>query len=412
MKRSNCAKGFLLLHLVLIMVVLAAIGFGTLYLTGIGNQWSKSVQGQFEVRALHLEIAGFLSDVRHCTASLGATMVPNAVGSFTLPLRDASTGANVYPVVPGQAQGDFLTMGVGNLGMNVPNNILGLASIVPFFPLTMNYGRIGSVMGSSRLGRGLNISFNQNGANIGACAAEPEAAAGNQGFILGNENGFWQMIGRDAVSVPDIVLNGLNVVMQPPNFTAIGGTPGATADALLVRGNMLSRGSATVAGGVQVTGMTSIAGDNAINVAGLQVSLSVGGQVVAGAYNMVSDRRLKRDIMYLSDLLAKVSKIQGVSYKLRNSASDRKHFGFVAQDIERIVPEAVTMDPETGTRLLNYDTLIPVVIGSIQELHEEISRQEEGLAALEIEILTMYSNFCNQYPDDHLCLESSRSVLF
>lgn len=53
--------------------------------------------------------------------------------------------------------------------------------------------------------------------------------------------------------------------------------------------------------------------------------------------------------------------------------------GFIAQELEQVVPGAVAMTAE-GDRLVNYSALIPILTGAIQELNARIASLEAKLA--------------------------------
>lgn len=52
--------------------------------------------------------------------------------------------------------------------------------------------------------------------------------------------------------------------------------------------------------------------------------------------------------------------------------------GFIAQELEQVIPGAVAMTDE-GDRLINYSALIPILTGAIQELNARIATLEAQL---------------------------------
>ena len=74
--------------------------------------------------------------------------------------------------------------------------------------------------------------------------------------------------------------------------------------------------------------------------------------------------------------LATLNSLKPVSYKfIKASENERKgnktEIGLLAQDVEKIIPEVVITDAD-GKKLINYTSLIPVLIKSIQELKAEV----------------------------------------
>jgi len=79
-----------------------------------------------------------------------------------------------------------------------------------------------------------------------------------------------------------------------------------------------------------------------------------------------SDRRLKEDIVPLSNALALVQGLEGVSYH-----RDQRQLGFIAQDVEQILPDLVTTDTETTYKSLSYYPICVVILEAIKELNAE-----------------------------------------
>lgn len=97
-----------------------------------------------------------------------------------------------------------------------------------------------------------------------------------------------------------------------------------------------------------------------------------------------SDARAKKDIQPLSDGLYKVLNLSPVSYNWINPGVEKrtteegtplKDIGFLAQDVEAIIPEAVMTDNE-GKKLINYSAVIPYLVEAIKDLQSQIERLE------------------------------------
>lgn len=97
-----------------------------------------------------------------------------------------------------------------------------------------------------------------------------------------------------------------------------------------------------------------------------------------------SDVRAKKDIQPLSDGLYKVLNLNPVSYNWINPGVEKrvteegtplKDIGFLAQDMETIIPEAVMTDDE-GKKLINYTAVIPYLVEAIKDLQNQIEQLE------------------------------------
>lgn len=88
---------------------------------------------------------------------------------------------------------------------------------------------------------------------------------------------------------------------------------------------------------------------------------------------VTSDVRLKKDISQLSKGLDSVLSLIPVSYKFKTQIDDdQKNFGFIAQQVDTVLPDLVRLDPETGYYHISYEGVIPVTVKAIQEQQAEI----------------------------------------
>jgi len=91
-----------------------------------------------------------------------------------------------------------------------------------------------------------------------------------------------------------------------------------------------------------------------------------------GNVTAYSDIRLKEDIKPIEDAVSKVQKLSGNTYT-RNDLKDpdRRYGGVIAQEVEAVLPEAVS-DSEDGTKTVDYNALIGLLVQSIKELKSEV----------------------------------------
>jgi len=101
---------------------------------------------------------------------------------------------------------------------------------------------------------------------------------------------------------------------------------------------------------------------------------SSNGYFVGGGANVtnISDRRLKTDIRPIENALEKVSRMQAVKYRLYRDPA-QSWIGYVAQDLESILPDVVRTDGE-GWKSIQYATLPALIIEAVKELNEKYEK--------------------------------------
>jgi len=102
------------------------------------------------------------------------------------------------------------------------------------------------------------------------------------------------------------------------------------------------------------------------------------------AFNQSSDYRLKQDIIPIQNPLERLMKLQPKNYRFIADANDESccecYFdGFLAHEVENIVPMAVTgiKDDPNMMQQLDYSKFTPICVGAIQELNEKINNQQK-----------------------------------
>ena len=98
---------------------------------------------------------------------------------------------------------------------------------------------------------------------------------------------------------------------------------------------------------------------------------STGNMTLLGTLTQNSDARLKRDFAPITSPLAKVARLNGHHYYWSDKSRDEGlQTGFIAQEIEAIMPELVTTASD-GTKSVNYIGIIPYLAEAIKELKKE-----------------------------------------
>jgi hypothetical protein len=125
--------------------------------------------------------------------------------------------------------------------------------------------------------------------------------------------------------------------------------------------------------------------------------LYVNGSAYATGTWSTSDGRLKTHVATVTNGLALVEQLRPVRYdwlaadkrivgKDLKLATDRPQIGFIAQEVEKVLPEAVTAPAKGGpeTYSINEGALVPVLTAAIKEQQAEIEDLKAEVAALKV----------------------------
>jgi len=115
--------------------------------------------------------------------------------------------------------------------------------------------------------------------------------------------------------------------------------------------------------------------------------LHVDGDVIAFS-TTISDERLKHDIEPITDALDKVKQLNGVTFTY--NADDKKSAGLIAQDVEKVLPSAVSekelaLKQNDGEKykVLQYDQTIGLLVEAIKELSTALQEATKRIETLE-----------------------------
>jgi hypothetical protein len=98
-----------------------------------------------------------------------------------------------------------------------------------------------------------------------------------------------------------------------------------------------------------------------------------------------SDMTAKTNIRAINNATSMAMALKPVSYNWQDGSYEKQNkrtnstqateLGFLAQDLEAVIPGAVVIDSE-GNKLINYSAVIPVLTATIQELNARIEALE------------------------------------
>ena len=109
-----------------------------------------------------------------------------------------------------------------------------------------------------------------------------------------------------------------------------------------------------------------------------------------------SDVNLKKDIVAITDPIAKVMSLRGVTFRPNQTAldlgiTDKEEVGVIAQEVEAVLPQLVTPSAFAGYKTVKYDKLTALLLEAVKAqqlqidaLRAEISKLGGGSAKNEL----------------------------
>jgi hypothetical protein len=110
------------------------------------------------------------------------------------------------------------------------------------------------------------------------------------------------------------------------------------------------------------------------------------GTAYATSFLYISDARLKENVAPLEKGVLTIGKLRPVSFTWKEGVeggrSGKDDIGFIAQEVEKIVPGAVYTDTATKLKAVDYPKLVPILVQAVQEQQAEIDALKAEVEAL------------------------------
>jgi len=112
-------------------------------------------------------------------------------------------------------------------------------------------------------------------------------------------------------------------------------------------------------------------------------AFSIFGSLWANGTTYASDERFKQNITPISSPLQKLLQINGVEYEMKTTEFAKNHFqkgkqiGLIAQNVEKVIPEAV--NELDGYKGVDYAKLVPLLVESIKEQQKQLTDTQKQL---------------------------------
>lgn len=171
----------------------------------------------------------------------------------------------------------------------------------------------------------------------------------------------------NATFVPVITLGANGRVIAVTN-TAIssGGGGGAT-----ITDDTTSSGTRYITMTTQTSGSQSIANTSTTKLF-FQPST---GTLSSTIFSSLSDETKKTNINVISGSLNVTENLRGVTFDWTDGTGSSA--GLIAQDVEKYLPQLIHID-ENGTKALNYNGVIGVLVEAVKELSERVKQLESN----------------------------------
>jgi hypothetical protein len=190
-------------------------------------------------------------------------------------------------------------------------------------------------------------------------------STGTLNTLTSQTTGIWYIGGATATG---LLTFGRSNAAQTVSI-AYGSTLSGVTKTVNIGTNGLSGSISNINIGSAITGAVSnIAINGTANVYG---NINCDDVLVAGSSIAYSDERLKTDIVRIPNALYKVNSISGYTYTRTDTL--KKQTGVLAQELLKVLPEAVHGDINNGYLGVAYGNVVGLLIEAIKELHNEVN---------------------------------------
>jgi hypothetical protein len=230
----------------------------------------------------------------------------------------------------------------------------------------------------SAYGTTYNLALNPIGGNVGIGTSSPGSL-----FTVGRTDG----------TIPaEIALNPAATINEGGQISIRRSLTGSTVDWTIDQyGTLAANARLRIFSGVSETNGIAILenGNVGIGINAPTTKLYVNGDITANSIAGTSDLRYKTNVRSITSPLEKVKSLRGVYFNWDQKSfpdknfSDKTELGFIAQEVEKVLPEVVSIDktPE-AYRSVKYDKVVALLVEAIKEQQKQINQLKKEIKKL------------------------------
>jgi hypothetical protein len=174
---------------------------------------------------------------------------------------------------------------------------------------------------------------------------------------------------------------------EPTAIVCTGGIIPDTAESASL-GKIGNRWTSRHVDNIFANGVMNMSGASGFKITIPNTATDIGGRGRANAWTTYSDRRIKDNIISIETGLNVISNLNPVKYRQYSSEYDesgslqliKNEFfdtvGFIAQEVNDILPEVVSVGSETTLWGINDEKITPYLVRAIQELSKKVNDLE------------------------------------
>jgi len=99
-----------------------------------------------------------------------------------------------------------------------------------------------------------------------------------------------------------------------------------------------------------------------------------------------SSERYKTDIAPAEVSSERLQQLRPVTYRFKTDSSGDRHYGLIAEEVNRVYPDLVIRDDAGNIEGVRYDELAPILLGEIQQQQRQIAALVEQLKAVQVQV--------------------------